>query len=183
MNRVAYFALILVVVLAAGIAGFQLSAKRTGASPSGVNASALSALMSLRLDDLGGKSQALSQWRGQVLVINFWATWCPPCRREIPGFARISTKLAANGVQFVGISTDSAEKVRDFVRAFPFPYPNLLGDESLLQLTQNLGNPTQALPFTIILDPAGRVVFVREGFLPEDELWQALKTVGYGARS
>jgi thiol-disulfide isomerase/thioredoxin len=175
MNRAAYFFLILTVALAAGLAGFHFSQRHDGSGKVQIGSSALEKLWSLKLPDTGGKPQRLSQWRGRVLVVNFWATWCPPCRREIPGFARLSEKYAAMDVHFVGIGVDDADKVRDFAGKIAIPYPILIGDMDLFRLSEDLGNPTQALPFTLILDRQGKVAFIREGMLDEVSLEKILK--------
>ena len=175
MNRAAYFFLIFTVVLAAGLAGFHFSQRDDAPGKARTHSRALEKLWALELPDTGEKPQRLSQWRGRVLVVNFWATWCPPCRREIPGFVRLSGKYAANNVQFVGIGVDDADKVRDFAAKIAIPYPILIGDMELFRLSEDLGNPTQALPFTLILDRQGKVSFIREGLLDEGSLESILK--------
>ena len=128
------------------------------------------ALTSLSLPDTQGNMQALSQWRGKILVVNFWATWCPPCREEMPGFSRLSTKYAANGVQFVGISIDTLNNVRDFEKTTPVSYPLLIGSMDTIQNTVPIGNSAQALPFTAIFDQKGKLHSVKLGRLSESEL-------------
>src|SRR5262245_60664989 len=73
---------------------------------------AVSALTLIQFPDLAGNSTTLSHWQGKVVVVNFWASWCPPCREEIPGLVRMQVKYAANGLQIVGIAVDSVEKSR-----------------------------------------------------------------------
>ena len=74
------------------------------------------ALLSLSLPDTSGRQQSLAQWRGKVVVVNFWATWCVPCREEMPEFVKIQHELGPRGLQFVGIAIDQAEKVEQFAR-------------------------------------------------------------------
>jgi thiol-disulfide isomerase/thioredoxin len=81
-----------------------------------------------------------------VLVVNFWATWCPPCKEEMPEFSRLNTKYAPNGVQFVGISLDSADKVAAFKEETEISYPLLIGNLETLDLSSDLGNRAKALP-------------------------------------
>ncbi|MDD5298045.1 MAG: TlpA disulfide reductase family protein [Rhodocyclaceae bacterium] len=177
MNKAAYLFLVLTVALAAGFAGFHFSQRNNVPGRTQTDNGALERIRSLELPDTQGKPQPLGQWRGRILVINFWATWCPPCRREIPGFARLSRKYEANGVQFVGIGVDDGDKVRGFTNSMAIPYPILMGNMDLFQITENLGNPTQALPFTLILDRKGTVAFIREGMLEEESLEQTLKSL------
>jgi thiol-disulfide isomerase/thioredoxin len=119
-------------------------------------ANAAARLLSLTLPDLEGKPQALSQWKGKVLVVNFWATWCPPCKEEMPEFSRLNKEFSPNGVQFVGISIDTAEKVLAFSKETPVSYPLLISNLDSLDLASDLGNRAKGLPFTIIR-PAGRL--------------------------
>jgi len=121
------------------------------------------------LNDINGKPQAFAQWRGKTLIINFWATWCPPCREEMPAFSRLQAKHAANGVQFVGIALDSIHAVREFSLQYPVTYPLLIGDTDSGDLARQLGNPRLALPYTLIISPDGEARFSRLGTLSEQE--------------
>lgn len=135
------------------------------------------ALLAATLPDLDGRPQALAQWRGKILVANYWATWCPPCRAEMPGFSRLAEKYAAQGVQFVGISIDSADKIRQFQKETPVSYPLLVAEPSLGQTSVELGNPSQGLPFTAIFDRQGRLVANHLGRYDESALELKLKTL------
>jgi peroxiredoxin len=121
------------------------------------------------LPDLKGDARRLSEWDGKVLVVNFWATWCPPCRKEIPDFVKLQTEYATQGVQFVGVAMDRVEDVRDFIRHVPMNYPVLIGDEEG-DISRRYGNKFAALPYTVIIDRAGRVVLTRRGLLPPAEV-------------
>ena len=111
-----------------------------------------------RLPDAKGAPQAMAQWRGQVLVVNFWATWCAPCREEIPGFVRLQERYGARGLRFVGIALDQPEKVLDFAREFGINYPLLIGGIETMELLREAGNRTGVLPYTLVIDRAGKVV-------------------------
>jgi thiol-disulfide isomerase/thioredoxin len=127
-------------------------------------------LLAAAFPDLNGQRQALAQWRGKVLVVNFWATWCPPCRAEIPGFIELHRELASQGVQFVGIAIDQSAKVNDFARELGVNYPLLLGEDSALELQRRLGDQAGVLPFTVVLDSSGRLVTRRQGGLSVKQL-------------
>jgi thiol-disulfide isomerase/thioredoxin len=112
------------------------------------------------LPDLAEKPQSSTQWLGQVLILNFWATWCPPCRREIPEFIALQQELGPRGIQFVGIALDKPAAVRDFAQTTEFNYPILLGDEDrTFELFRKLGNRQFGLPFSVIFDRTGQVVY------------------------
>ena len=132
-------------------------------------------LMRLRLPDVSGKDQSLAQWRDKVLVVNFWATWCEPCREEIPVLLRVQAKHASNGVQIVGISVDSADKVRQFASQYRIGYPLVIGSMEVIELTRGLGNNAAGLPYTIVLDRSGRVVKTHLGGISEVELESAIR--------
>jgi thiol-disulfide isomerase/thioredoxin len=109
----------------------------------------------------------MSQWRGKVLVVNFWATWCAPCREEIPALMRVQHKYASNGVQFVGIAVDNVSKVRDYAKEMRIDYVLLIGGMETLGVTKDLGNRAEVLPFTVVLDRAGKVVYAHAGALTD----------------
>jgi thiol-disulfide isomerase/thioredoxin len=136
---------------------------------------------SLRLPDTNGAVQPLAQWRGKVLVVNFWATWCPPCREEMPMLSRIHQKYAGQGAQVIGLSIDTLNKVRDFQREEPVAYPLLIGAMSLIDASAHWGNQAQALPFTAFFDRQGRLASVKQGRLSEVELDAKLKALLNGS--
>lgn len=127
-------------------------------------------LWATSLPDRHGHNQALSQWRGKILVINFWATWCPPCREEIPDFIALRAKYAPKNVEFIGIAIDAAAPVADYAKEMHMTYPILIGESSAHALARRLGNPTGGLPFTLVVDPAGKIVLRHLGRLSRSEL-------------
>jgi peroxiredoxin len=170
VNRAVRVGLIVAVAVAAGLAGMWTRQSTTSRPEAAVPAGGGAKLLALTLPDPAGAPQALAQWRGKVVVANFWATWCPPCLKEIPGFAEVSRKLAARGVQFVGISIDSPDQVARFQQEKAVPYPLLIGSAETLQLSAELGNGPQALPFTLILDAHGEIRHVKLGTWSEADL-------------
>lgn len=128
-----------------------------------------------RLADLNGSMQPLSQWRGQVMVINFWATWCVPCREEIPGFVRLQERYSSRGLVFVGIAIDEPQKVAEFAREFHINYPLLVGGMDTLELLRQTGNRGGVLPYTLIIDRRGKLVSREPGGLKEVKLEGVLR--------
>ena len=128
------------------------------------------ALLALVLPDAQGQPQPLAQWRGKVLVVNFWATWCAPCREEMPQFVAAQTRDGGKGVQFVGIAVDDPEKVRSFVHEIGLNYPALIGGYGAIELSKTLGNDLSALPFTIVLDRRGNIAHTQLGPLKGPDL-------------
>ena len=127
-------------------------------------------LLALSLPDAAGKEQSIGQWRGKVVVVNFWATWCAPCREEMPEFVRAQTEFGGRGLQFVGIAVDQADKVDQFAKELGLNYPTLIGGYGAVELSKTLGNRLAALPFTIIVDRQGQVVHTQLGPLKSDQL-------------
>ena len=119
--------------------------------------------------DLDGRPRSSDEFRDRVVVLNFWATWCPPCRKETPEF--IALQEAFDGqVQFIGIAIDDAEPVREFAEAFAINYPVLLGDVDAIKLSRRLGNRHEGLPFTVVVQPGGAVVLRHAGGLDRRQL-------------
>lgn len=129
------------------------------------------------LPDLDGQRQALTRWRGQVVVLNFWAPWCPPCRREIPGFIRLQQRYGPQGLQFLGVALDQPEAVLEYVQAAGINYPILLGGMTAVMLGQAAGNPQGGLPYTLILDRQGRPVITLLGAVSEQRMEALIRSL------
>lgn len=127
-------------------------------------------LFAARMPNLAGTETSLAQWRGKILVVNFWATWCAPCREEIPDFIRLQQEFGEKGVQFVGIAADQADKVALFSNELQINYPLLIGNYGALDLAKRVGNRISVLPFTVVLDRNGRLVHRQLGILKVDKL-------------
>lgn len=111
----------------------------------------------------GGDERSIGNWAPRLLVVNFWATWCPPCITEIPGFVRIQEGLDVHDVQFVGIALDSATAVLDFSQSNSVNYPFLVGNDDVLAYMRLLGNDIGALPYTVILSNTGQILHSHKG--------------------
>lgn len=160
--------MVAVVALVAAAAGFGYNAWRTG--PAATPPESVAALMATPLPDLESRPQRLDQWRGKVVVVNFWATWCAPCREEIPLFVRLQKKYGQRGLQFVGIAVDQAVKVRPFAAELGMNFPIVVGGAEVIELTRKLGNRAAVLPFTLVLNREGKVVEAHAGVAREAKL-------------
>ena len=127
------------------------------------------------LPDIADTLQPISQWRGKVLVVNFWASWCEPCREEIPEFIQLQKKFGDQGVLFVGIAVDQKERAAAFSKQIGINYPVLVGDLSVMKLADAAGNRQGALPFTVIIDRNGNITGSKLGRLSQSKLEAMLK--------
>ena len=168
--------LFLPLAVAALAAGVWLAQTRYAPQPPAEPA--VAALWHVGYPDLQGHRQALSQWRGQVVVLNFWASWCAPCREEMPDFDALRTEHRANGVEFVGIAIDNPAGVARFLQQMPVSYPILIGEGAAHGLARQLGNPSGALPYTIVVDRDGAIALSHLGRLPRATLEAALRKLG-----
>ena len=170
MKRGAVWLILGGIALLAAAIGYRTSGTGTGSDGPRASIAVKSTIMDLVLVDTKGQTQRMDQWRGKVLVANYWATWCFPCREEMPGFARLQDKYKDKGVQFVGISIDDANKIIEFQKQTPVNYPLLIGDMSTMAKSAELGNDRQALPFTAIFDRQGTFVTSKLGRWNEADL-------------
>lgn len=168
-------ALLLVAVLAAagGYAVYQWQAPGDTA----ISVSGASELWSQPLRDVGGAPHTLAQWRGKVLVVNFWATWCAPCREEIPLFVKLQREYGERGLQFVGIAIDEPGKVQPFAREFGINYPIMVGGLDAAEWSRRLGNGAGALPYTLIIGRDGVVRATHLGAMKEGALRPYIDTL------
>jgi thiol-disulfide isomerase/thioredoxin len=122
-----------------------------------------------------GETIELAKLRGKVVVVNFWATWCGPCRAEIPGFLEVYKDYKSEGVEIVGISLDEAgwDVVMPFLEKYKITYPVVVGDEKVV----NDYGGIQAIPTTFVVDRDGDVVGGHQGLIPKVQLEKILREV------
>lgn len=130
------------------------------------------------LSDLSGRTVSGDTWDGQVVLVNFWAAWCPPCRREIPAFAEVREFYHEEGFEVVGVAIDDQEDIEDFLAGMQnVRYPQLIGDQDAIGLMSEFGNASGGLPFSVLLDRAGRVRFVKKGELKKTVLIEQVEAL------
>jgi thiol-disulfide isomerase/thioredoxin len=126
------------------------------------------ALPQLALAGLDGASHRLTDWKGRPVIVNFWATWCDPCLREIPLLKSLRREHASEALQVVGIAVDSDEAAREYARAHGIDYPVLMGQQGGLAAVSAFGMDT-VLPFSVFADREGRILALKVGELRRDE--------------
>jgi thiol-disulfide isomerase/thioredoxin len=180
MNRNVAVAIALIVVFVAGVAGYWVTTNQDATAP----ASAMQAPMAepaqanspadaqvqFALNDLDGNLRNLSEWQGKARLINFWATWCAPCRREIPLLKQTQTDHAADNIQVIGIAVDFPDEVQAYAEETQFNYPILVGQEDAMAAAEDAGVPFIGLPFTMIVAPTGELINSHVGEIMESHI-------------
>jgi len=134
-------------------------------------------LLAAPLPDLAGRDRQVSEWAGQVVLCNFWATWCAPCREEIPMLVALRSEYSQLGFEVVGIAIDNAANVREFAAKYSISYPVLIAEAIGLDLMRKLGNAAGALPFTVVLGRKGRILSRKLGILRKQEISKQIKAL------
>lgn len=115
------------------------------------------ALFEANLPDKNGHMQSLQQWQGKIIVLNFWATWCEPCREEMPELSALYSAYQDNNLTVIGIALDEVEAIKAFGQENNIDYPLLSAEESGAAISAQLGNNKSALPYTVIIKPDGSI--------------------------
>ena len=157
--------------------GWQQWEESRGALPATGSNAVHEVLPEFSYADLKGQERTRREWPDKILVVNFWASWCPPCRAEMPLFVELQREYGGAGVQFVGIAIDDPEPVQAFVDELALNYPTLLGDMDAVELSRRLGNRFGGLPFTVVTRSDGRIVLRHSGELSRESLEPLLQTL------
>lgn len=127
-------------------------------------------MINFTLPDLDDKPRALNEWRGKVIVLNFWATWCPPCREEIPLLIDLQKRRGPAGLEIIGVAIDDKAAVRRYRQSAGINYPLLMGDDASLDLIARYGNRLGSLPYSVIIDRQGGIAARKLGPFTREEL-------------
>lgn len=115
------------------------------------------------LADTAGVMRSLSEWDGKAMVVNFWATWCAPCRREMPLLKALQSEYAAQDVQIIGVAVDLREDVLGYLEQAPVNYPVMIGEQDAIDAAESFGVEFMAMPFTAFTDHSGNILHVHIG--------------------
>lgn len=154
----------------AGLAGWRLT---PGAAGAGVE----EALWMQTFATPEGVPLSMAAWRGRPLLVNFWATWCPPCVRELPLLSEFAGRKAQHGVQVVGLAVDKLPAVQKFLQRQPLGFPVGMAADGGSALARQLGNLNGGLPFTVFLGPDGKLLQRKIGEMTAQDLAQWVKTL------
>ncbi len=169
-----YFANIAAVLLIAFAVRYYLSGSSSLQPGIETGTPSTQTLFAAKFSDVSGNSQAISQWKGKIIVVNFWATWCPPCREEMPELSLLQKQYQDRGLVVLGISTDELDKIREFVKENPVSYPLLSGEIDAMNVGQSLGNDKGVLPYTVIIKPDGNIAKTYFGRVNQAQLKEVL---------
>jgi thiol-disulfide isomerase/thioredoxin len=136
--------------------------------------SMVTALPAFSLPDLDGKLRHIDEWRGRVLIINFWATWCPPCRKEIPRLIALQQEYSTKGLSVISITTDDKKTVNEYAISNHINYPILIAKEEGIALARQLGNNVDAIPYTVVVNQHGQIVYRHSGEFSKEHLLEII---------
>ena len=143
------------IAILSAVFGAYVSVKKQSSSEP--DSTAVASLMKANLPDTQGQTHPMSEWRGKVLLVNFWATWCPPCVEEMPELVDLQNSSEIKNLQIVGIGVDSPSNIQQFTKKFQISYPILVAGMEGTEIARALGNQAGGLPFTVLIDAEGRV--------------------------
>ncbi len=169
-------AVIALVSMLAGVLMFNLLQNDSPTTKS-VNTEVPIKLHSIPLFDLSGQQTSIGDWKGDILIVNFWAPWCAPCRREVPSLIKIHREYAQQGVRVLGIAFDGEPQVSRFAADYQINYPLFLGGNRTAMYNAAFGNPSGSLPFTALLDRNQRILFQHNGELSAEQLLEQLEAL------
>jgi thiol-disulfide isomerase/thioredoxin len=173
---------IAILMVAIAAAGYLLRAKLAPVEAPTATGSASDLPLEFALPDLEGNSRQLSEWRGQVLLVNFWATWCAPCRREIPLLKSTQAAQAEKRLQVIGIAVDYLEEVTAYAADAAFNYPILIGQQDAIAAAESSGIEFVGMPFTLVVSADGRLIKAHLGEIVAEHI-DMISTVAIGLES
>lgn len=129
------------------------------------------------MEDLQGVKHNIHDWQGKVVLLNFWATWCPPCKKEIPGFLDLYQQYRGKGFDIVGVAIDNEQDVRDYVDTMGMNYTIIASDIDGTKLAQKYGNNIGALPYSVFIGRDGKIAYARPGELSKEKTEKIIQSL------
>ncbi len=127
-------------------------------------------IVQFSLQDLDGKTRNIREWSDRRVLINFWATWCVPCRREMPMLQNLYLNKDTYNIEIIGIAVDENESVKDFIYEYGIEFPILIGQSDAYEIMQQLGNTATTLPYTLVVEPDGLITWFKNTELKAEDL-------------
>ena len=178
LQRATVIAVVFISAAAAGFYFYQYRAPAADAAPAGEGRHAAligTVRPAFSLPDLQGREHHISEWDGRVIALNFWATWCPPCLKEIPELIKLQKEYGGQGLQIIGIALQKPAEVVAFAREHGMNYPLLAGEMPVVRVAEDYGNDIGALPYTVVIDRHGRIAFIKQGPVTATEMKRVLR--------
>lgn len=181
MKKTIIYSLVLVLAGAAGF-GLQRVLMKSDDLPAKIPQAEFSAVIGkprpeFELEDIDGHVRNVREWDGKVLLVNFWASWCPPCLKETPLLIELQNKFGEQGLQVIGLAVDDEQSVRDFVDTQGINYPVVAGELAAMELARRYGNRVDALPFTAFVDRNGDIVQIKAGEIEKEEAERIIQSL------
>ena len=149
---------LLIAAILALIASVNLVKQSRLVAPTSSQPSQAQVLLDARFNALNGSEVSLKTWQNKIIVLNFWATWCPPCREEMPELSKMQDEYKNQNLVIIGLSTEDLDTTKNFIAEHPVSYPVLAGDMQAMTFAESLGNNQSILPYTVVIDEKGQLV-------------------------
>lgn len=167
-----------VIMMFAGISGFALQ-RHLAEDASSIATTVTDTLRpEFAMTDLDGKLRDIKEWDGKIVMLNFWATWCAPCMKEIPDLIELQNHYGQQGLQIIGIAIDNEDTVRQFAEEIGINYPVMVSEQAAIELSNRYGNHIGGLPFTAVINRNGEITNTITGALNLQSTEKILSALG-----
>jgi thiol-disulfide isomerase/thioredoxin len=129
------------------------------------------------MPDLTGTQRNIKEWDGKVLAVNFWATWCEPCKEEIAGFNTLQKQYGGEGFQFIGVALDDLDAVQTYLKTRTIAYPVLIGEDEAVTVASHYGDDEGVVPYTAFINRKGQIAFIQYGAMSQALARQVIESL------
>jgi len=169
LNNQWFVAAMAIAALLTGLSVQQRLVQKSEAKPP------LPVAVAFTLPDSSGRLRHSREWLGKVVIVNFWATWCPPCLKEIPEFIQLQQEMGERGLQFIGIALDGFEEVKEYTKTTAVNYPLLIAPDEGVALSAELGNHLGVVPYSVVIDRDGTIVHTQHGVFSTKQILKVIE--------